>query len=787
MNRRDLLTLASGAVCCLVLATYCVRQFKVSNDMVHFLPDAGDQQLAKISEHMAESPSARTLILSIQGADSAQAREAARELAQRLRAHAEVAHCAWGPDEHFAESAFDLIFPHRFQLYSSHPEQEIPALLSDAGLAAAADNLKEQLALPTAPLVKKLAPSDPLLLFPAIVKRLLEAGAGSVSVVDGQFVSSDGQHAILFVETKHSAFDGEAQIPFLDLVTSSFDTINQSHGGGLRLEKSGLSQFAVFTEKIIRADVQRISTFSTLAIVALFLLLFRSVRVLVLSFIPLGCALLAALAVSLALYGEVQGLTLALGSALIGVCVDYPIYFLNYQALVPDPAGPHATLRGIRTALGLGAITTIAGFVGLAWTSFPGLRELAVFATAGIVAAFAATVWLLPSLSAAARPPVGVHQALADLLGRGLERMVARRANYIALAGMAVAVCLVGLPRVRWRDDPSVLNRLDDRLLAEDSRVREEISRMDTGSFIISTGSTANEAEERNDLTYERLLKERAAGELDGFMSVHDILFSPSLQARNVSEFRSSPGDRVSRVFAAHGFRPGVFDGYQSALAQSPAAPLALAQLLNSPLRDVVKPFTVDLGEGAVGLISLVRGVRDETSFGQRLSDLRGTHFFNQSAFLAKAYGTYRERALRLLLVGIAVMLAIVYVRYRRVRLSLAAALPALIAAPTTLAIFGLAGVETNLLHVVAVVLVLSAGEDYAIFLLASRSSPATFRASAASVAQACLATVLGFGLLGVSQIPALQALGWTTGIGILLAVMLAPLALVVAGPETAQ
>jgi predicted exporter len=43
----------------------------------------------------------------------------------------------------------------------------------------------------------------------------------------------------------------------------------------------------------------------------------------------------------------------------------------------------------------------------------------------------------------------------------------------------------------------------------------------------------------------------------------------------------------------------------------------------------------------------------------------------------------------------------------------------------------------------------------------------------------ACASTVLAFGLLGMSSSPALQALGTTVGIGVLLSLVLAPLTLV--------
>jgi predicted exporter len=100
------------------------------------------------------------------------------------------------------------------------------------------------------------------------------------------------------------------------------------------------------------------------------------------------------------------------------------------------------------------------------------------------------------------------------------------------------------------------------------------------------------------------------------------------------------------------------------------------------------------------------------------------------------------------------------------------------LASATTLALLSLFGVQPNLLHVVSLLLVLSMGEDYAIFLVASKGDE--LRASCISVVLCCLATALGFGLLGLSNIPALQAIGLTTGIGVFVSFLLAPVALAI-------
>ena len=106
----------------------------------------------------------------------------------------------------------------------------------------------------------------------------------------------------------------------------------------------------------------------------------RDVRVaarVLLAFLPVIGGALASITVALLLFGQVHGMTLAIGSTLIGVAIDYPILALTHRVLAPDESADQAIDRVWMGAL-LGGITTAAGFVALHWTSFPGVREMAV-------------------------------------------------------------------------------------------------------------------------------------------------------------------------------------------------------------------------------------------------------------------------------------------------------------------------------------------------------------------------------------------------------------------------
>jgi predicted exporter len=305
---------------------------------------------------------------------------------------------------------------------------------------------------------------------------------------------------------------------------------------------------------------------------------------------------------------------------------------------------------------------------------------------------------------------------------------------------------------------------------------------MGVSRFVVALGSNDEEALRRNDAVYTRLAAAREAGLVEDFRSLHTFLWSEDLQTRNVSAVAALPElfARTTAALEAEGFRPEAFAPFAAALREETPEPLRFRELLDSPLAPLVDSFRVQLDDG-VGLITFLRGVKDPAGLEASLAGLENTHYFDQQRFLAELYGRYREKTSALIVLGLIAVLGLLYLRYRRISLSLAVAAPALLAAASTLALVSLSGSPINLLHLLGLLLVLSFGVDYGIFLLETRAHPESMAAALLSIAIACTSTCLAFGLLAASSFPALRALGTTTGLGVLSSLILAPTALLLA------
>ena len=92
------------------------------------------------------------------------------------------------------------------------------------------------------------------------------------------------------------------------------------------------------------------------------------------------------------------------------------------------------------------------------------------------------------------------------------------------------------------------------------------------------------------------------------------------------------------------------------------------------------------------------------------------------------------------------------------------------------MAAHALAGTPLTLLHLIGLLLIVAVGSNYALFFnqnISGAQSEGGSAAALASLALANVSTLIGFGVLGLSQVPVLHAIGATVGPGALLALLL--------------
>ena len=767
----------AGALALVGLVVYVLLAWKVRADITHFLPGGDGDSDVLLARQIAVGELSRTMVLLVDAGSAERAVEASRDFEQALRADAAtgpmLAALEGGPADGFDEAMYRIYQPRRFAFAATSPEAA-RARLGDDALVHAAAALKRKLATPMASMLSRVAPEDPLLIVPELFERIAGRGEG-LGVVDGRYVTTDGLSAALFAVTAKSSSDTTAQRPFLAAIRRVFDAVNARAGGGLVLRTTGANRHAVAAEDAVTVDIERVSIGSTVGLLAVFLLLFGSLR-LPLSWLPvLAAGFLAGAAACLLTFGEIHGMTLAFGASLIGVSIDYAVHFYCHQSLAPAADGPRATMRRVWPGLVLGCATTVVGFVVLLVATFPGLREMALFSAVGLLASLAASWAFLPGLVG----PIGGTRSAAWVV-RWLDRATSCRGRarwrYWLPIVAALLVTVVGLPQAKWNDRIANLNRAEPELGAEDAHVMQRVVKYEQRRLVVSVGADEERALAANDRVAEQLAAALAERQIAGYRSIAGLLPSAERQRAVDAAMRSDPTTwpRLSEALAAQGFVEEAFVPFREALAAAPPPPLVAADLLGSPMASLVRPFLLHLDDGRVVALSYLHGIADQAALAARVASVPGARLLDIEAALTGAFGAYRERMTTLLAFGVLLVVALVAWRYRRLKLIALAVVPAVLGAFCTIAVLGLCGIDLTLLSLVALLMVVSMGVDYGIFLAEDEEHPGARGATQLGVVVDGLTTILGFGLLAISSHPALFSIGATAGVGVTLCLVLA-------------
>lgn len=745
--------LVFAALCGLFVAT----RIELRTPITEFLPEGDRRDALELARELASAPQSRTVAFTLTAADPAQHRAAAQQFAAALRASGLFAWVRAGVSEQEEQALYELAFPARLGLLALAGEGPITDEQLDQRVAA----LRERLGGPWGMLERRFAADDPLGAFSGLLEAQL-ASRAELTMVDRQLVTQDGEWSVVLAATRASAFDAVAQ-------RAVEQAVERALPAGIRLEWSGLNRYALLGERSVRGDIERISSLSVIGIFVLYLLVFRSLREPLLVLLPIGFGCLVATATCQLLFGYVHGLALAFGSSIIGVAEDFSTHYFAHRLVAPADEGSEALMERLWPGMWLGALTTVAGISTLFASGFRGLEQMATFGALGVVAALLCTRYLLPSLSRKGEP--ARRRKVVDAGVRLLDRLAAHPLRALWFVGPAVLVMLAGVPALRFEDSLKALRTRAPALDAENARVQQRLGLPEKAQVVVVLGDDDEQALVRSEHVQTRLRDTLP------LRSVSTLL--PSLQTQRARRARMvddpSFEPRLRAALARHGFVPAAFAPFFEAL-RAPAVELTPAALAASPLASsLLAPFRAELA-GQVAYLTTVESARDLTP---QLAGIEGASYLDQEALYSAAYREVRGQTLWLLALGLALVLAILFVRYRSARTAALGMVPALLGAGAALGVEALRGVPANLLHVIGVLLVLSMGVDYGIYALESQQHGVDDGVTTlGSVLLAALTTVLSFGLLGLSENPALAAVGSTVGFGLVFTVLASPVVL---------
>ncbi|MFM0626055.1 MMPL family transporter [Paraburkholderia xenovorans] len=776
---------AAWLLLALVAALYCGWRFAgpspLQTNLLALLPATeADPVAEKAVDTLASALGDRTVFL-VTSNDDAHAKAAAKQLGALLRKSGAFGSVTAELPPFDLSQIAALYMPYRFGLLAP---MDRAALAGGAANTTLHDSLAQRIYSPLRGGLTTPLADDP---FGWLEHWLggLPLATSNLELEDNMLVAHRGAAtSVLIVATlPGSAYETKTQRAVLSALAQGESALKQAFPD-VSVARTGAVFYAESARSASEHEVHLIGVASLCGIALLMMWVFRSPRLLLLGFVSTALGIVCALAVTMLVFGKLHLLTLVFGASLIGEAVDYSIqYFVVYLGAQRDWDARRGA-RAVRPALSVALATSLLGYAILTWVPFPALKQIACFAIAGITTAFASVLWLLPALLTRApkRSPKRVFAGAARVLTVWHRTIGGKRAWLVA--ALLLLLAIPGWLRLTSDDDIHLLIQRDPALVAQEDKVREAVGVDNSAQFFVVRGETPELVLQRAEALGTKLdALNGTADKVGSYQSVAQ--FVPSAKQQNedralLAQHVFSDRAALRATLLQAGFKDEVADAWIASYAK-PQAPLTIDTWLAVPWSQPYKHLwlgEVDASTKAYAAVVIPQGVtpQNEPALIATAQSLSGVVFVDKAASVSKLFGAYRVDSGWWLGGALALVLVLLMLRYR-VRGGIAVTLPVLLAVGVTLAVFGYAQVPLNLFNWLALMLVLGVGANYAVFLREGcLRADADLGAVWTGVLLSAATTLLSFGMLGMSAMPALKSFGATLALGIAVSVLLAPI-----------
>ncbi len=607
--------------------------------------------------------------------------------------------------------------------------------------------------------------TDPFFLFPDSMQAL-QPSTGALTFDAGYlWAEKDGRdYVFLMANLVSPTLSITEQESLARHVNEALDEV-RANEHELDILKTGFSFYAHEATQSAKGEISTIGVGSLIGLLLLVVSTFRSLRPLSLIVISIVAGCIIALATTFSLFGFVHLFTLVFGASLIGVSVDYSFHYIADDAFGDDDWTPKRGLSNIFMGITLGLATSILAYLALTVAPFPGLQQLAVFSSAGLIGA-----WLtLIAMTRVLRRRFVMHERSVVLrFASGFlsvwQQHFATRQTIVLVV---LAVAIIGAWRtIDVNDDVRMLQSQPPQLVEQEAAIQELLGIAQAGTFLLMSAADEQSLLQQEEAVRVSLDELIAEGELDSYQAVSRWVPSRARQERSQNAYSGLLESRLLAWFEEIEVdQEDARAAFTDLLQDSP--PLDVTTWLQHPASEQFRHLWLETGDDGVASMVLLFGI-------DNVDALPDVTVINKGRELSALFGEYRARVAQVLVAAYVVILLGLATRYGLKRAAILM-VPPIFAGLLALTLISLAGETLNLFHFLALILVLGIGIDFTLFVVEAKHE---LTSTLFAITLSALTTMLSFGLLSLSSTFAVHSFGLTVLIGIAFAYLLSPVAI---------
>ncbi len=805
VNRRRRWILAAAAAL-LVLSAFSLLRLRFDMDLLSQLP-AGSPALRDYRSTLEAFGAYDHLLVVVTG-ETSKISDFADALAQKFQRLPEIGSVRYRIDLEDVRRGW--LEPHRYELLTEKDYRVLRERLEPQAIEERVAAFRRILAAPMSVGARRWLTGDPFGIEEILGRSLERRYADPLfRPASDRFLSPSGDALLMILRPQRSAFDTVFAESLMASVRKAEDELltGSFAGSGVAVGHTGSYVYALADRKVLEKDIGLYFLFAPIAVLLVFHLGLRTLRVLPFVALPLLLSTAIAFALSLLLFRSLNMISVAFAGIFYGLGVDSSIHFYStlrqQMAARPerDPAAlgaaVTATLREIGVANLVASTTTAAAFFVIGFSDFTGVSQLGTMTGIAMLLNIVGTFVLLPALVIAwgpgAVPATAPPGALIEGCGRLAEALANRRRGVLAGALLVLVAGALGTLWLRLDTDFTHLRPGAGEGERVERLLQDQFGRVDAQGIIVNPAENLEGALEAAERVAAKLEQYRGEGLLRSYSTLTTFFPSRATAERRLAQFQALPrveaASRLRLALERSGFETEAFQGFFRDWLRDDRPPFEIRE--DAPLAPLFEQHLRASG-GKIQLATYfvpAPGVSLSTIAPRLRADLPGTPLVVTGRALAEEeFSQLLRREFRgFLAAALLVNFLFVFVAERSVIRSLALLAPTLLALVAFTGLVGTFGLSIDPVNVIVLPLLIGLGVDNSVYLVAYVRHEGDVRAGMARgtgpLLLAVATTVVGFGSLAFSRYPALSRLGLYAGIGLVLC-MLASLILVPAMME---
>ncbi len=681
------------------------------------------------------------------------------------------------------ENAQENIYQYLYQkfplLIDSSYYRYIEGKTEPDSIAASVSRVKKQLLVPGATFLQDYLLNDPLFLSSRFFQETgAQQGQGKFRMEDGMLLSEDGRTVLITAYPSFESGDSGKSGELYEHL-EEFRQQWESNHPGIKLIYFGNFEIAARNAAQVKKDTTFTMVIALVIIICILIMYYRKWLIPVFVLLPTLFGALFALGIIGWIKESVSGISLATGAVLMGITLDYALHFFTH---LKHTRSVRETISEITAPMLTGSFTTIAAFIALLFANSPVLRDFGLVACLALMGAGIFTILILPSL--------------LEIFHFDFEKSLKKERTFILFASLDKTVGKLRFPltfllfllttfflyhsdRVRFEDNLNNLSLYTSDLAEKEQSLTHLDPVNEKKIYLFASGSSMNQAMERNFRAYEKLKEDFHQRKVSQFVSAAPYLIPLSVSQQKYETWHQfwNEDNRKEKTFKyineqsdIQGFEPDTFNQFEQLITEPETfddqdlATLLQASGMENLIDTSFQKYTL------ITPITVPNQYLKEVK--QYYSAIEGIKVFDRGAIASAMISNVKEDFNYLLSITAGLVFISLLIVYGRIELTLLSFMPMALSWIWILGISGLLDIRFNFVNVVVSTFIFGLGDDYSIFttdglLNRYKYGKNSLASYTSAIILSALTTIIGTGALIFAVHPAIHSISALSVLGI--------------------